>query len=254
MEIIREKEGPLEINNFRYTLSLPEIEQLVSETIMRSGYKEGMVEQRGMYDNFRYVSELCYNTANPDLFFKIISDHELRSIFSENSVSLRSEKWLRLYLSMEGEKYIFCFALTLGEGLDDAIAYHTDHSILTGYLLDAAGSSLVELLANDIEKKINAYYTRLGYQTSRRFSPGYCDWNLATGQQDIFRILQLTGNTITMKEGGLLVPRKTITAIIGIARKVKIKTPCAFCTSISCKTRREAFDDYQFKKWMLEQV
>jgi hypothetical protein len=221
---------------------------------MRSGYKKGMVEQKGMHDNFRYASELCSATANPALFFKIISDHELRSFFSEDSVSLRSEKWLRLYLSMEGEKHIFCFALTLGEGLDDSIAYYTDHSILMGYLLDTAGSSLVEWLANDIEKKINAYYTRLGYQTSRRFSPGYCDWDLAAGQQDLFRILQLTGDTITVKEGGLLVPRKTITAIIGIARKVKIKTPCVFCSSISCTTRREPFDYIEFKKWMMEKI
>jgi hypothetical protein len=75
---------------------------------------------------------------------------------------------------------------------------------------------------------------------SRRFSPGYCDWNI--GQQRML-FWALSGKEIGIRLNGrcLMVPQKSISGIIGMGRRkadIEGYDPCRECKKKECPGRR----------------
>jgi len=76
---------------------------------------------------------------------------------------------------------------------------------------------------------------------SRRFSPGYCDWNVKQ-QEILFRILKDDTAGVSLTDECLMVPRKSVSGIIGIGdteNGVEEYNPCCTCRKTECPGRRE---------------
>lgn len=103
-------------------------------------------------------------------------------------------------------------ALTLGVGADREIMRAAARSAREGYVTNALADAMAEALA-DLASEIAA--EAFGTVTVR-FSPGYADLPLEVGHR-IFRLLRcesLLG--IKLCKGGLMSPKKSINAIMGI--------------------------------------
>jgi len=85
-------------------------------------------------------------------------------------------------------------------------------------VLDVVASEAVEGLADAVNKMINDRASKEGYETVMRFSPGYGDWDVSD-QKKIFDILEMDKLGIELTESYLMVPEKTITAIVGWVKK-----------------------------------
>jgi hypothetical protein len=106
------------------------------------------------------------------------------------------------------------------------------------FFMDAAGSAIVEIFASQAEKQIQSLLDRKNLAATQRFSPGYCDWDLWCGQDAVQKFLALKSIGISMYPSKMMIPEKTITAVMLGVRNAGFKTPCSFCDRTECPHRR----------------
>lgn len=127
-------------------------------------------------------------------------------------------------------------AVTIGPALEQQVTQCFNKGEYTGgLLLDAAGTVAVETTADQLNELICQQTAAQGLTTLRRFSPGYGDWNI-TVQPDILSLSLGQSIGITTTESCMLLPRKSVTAIIGLKPASVIETPSFACntTDINC--------------------
>jgi cobalamin-dependent methionine synthase I len=113
--------------------------------------------------------------------------------------------------------------------------------VLQATVLDAIGSGTAEKLANQVEEKIKKIANTGNLITSRRFSPGYCDWKV-NQQEMVFRALSNDTGGVRLTDSLLMMPRKSISGIIGIGlpgRDIENYNPCITCKKKECPGRRK---------------
>jgi hypothetical protein len=132
------------------------------------------------------------------------------------------------------------FALTIGDYLEELVDHLSGRGlVLQATVLDAVGSGAAENLADEIQESIRLDAWRRGLVISRRFSPGYCDWNVAQ-QGQLFRLLGKVPG-INLLNSMLMMPRKSISGVIGIGlpgHGIEDYNPCTTCRRKDCPGRR----------------
>lgn len=106
-----------------------------------------------------------------------------------------------------------CFVLvaTLGIGVDRLIAKKESISVSEAFIIDAIADAMVEALLDCAEERICS-----GIDTVPRFSPGYSDLPLSVGAKIVDLLGAETRLGIKFTESGLMVPKKSVSAIICI--------------------------------------
>ena len=156
----------------------------------------------------------------------------------EGGVSLSSRE---LSSHMKGASHIYAFLVTIGKGLEEtASSYMNSGDHLLGYLLDRTGSFAVESLAKNTEEDLRQTMAPENLSVSMRFSPGYCDWPIEE-QFKLEKVLDFKKAGVTLSENCMMVPKKSISAIVGVGPKKlfsKVISPCAVCNMKVCDYRR----------------
>jgi hypothetical protein len=156
----------------------------------------------------------------------------------EGSVTLESKVIARLLKRCEK---VAIFALTIGNHLEEMVAYLAENGlVLQATVLDAIGSGATEKVADFVEDRIRRMANADGLVTSWRFSPGYCDWEVSQ-QKMVFRALNGDSAGIRLTESLLMIPRKSISGIIGIGlpkHNIENYNPCQTCKKKDCPGRR----------------
>ena len=112
-------------------------------------------------------------------------------------------------LSASSEAIIL--AVSAGINLDRQISRLHIKKSADAYILDAIGSAAVESLADYINAEICN-----GLNTTKRFSPGYADFPLSF-QKDLLERLNAQKTVgISLNDKLLMIPMKSITAVIGV--------------------------------------
>lgn len=153
-------------------------------------------------------------------------------------IRIDSYKWSSLLNHMENPELLYCFVLTLGNSLDRMIEEKKKNSLFDAYVLDVLGSLMAEKAADQMEISISNRLNFKNQEWSHRFSPGYCDWKLAAGQMAIFHFLNPETIEVTSMSSGMIIPEKSVSAVMIGAKKVTIKSPCLFCKDQHCQYRR----------------
>ena len=158
-------------------------------------------------------------------------------IVIEGSITFKSEVIARL---LEQCEKAALFLVTIGKYLEETTyRLAKDGLILQSAVLDAIGSDAAEAVADFIQNLIGETARARGLHISQRFSPGYCDWDV-NQQKMIFRAMEGNSAGIRLTEGCLMLPRKSISGIIGIGpAEVKDYNPCTTCDKLDCVGRRE---------------
>lgn len=137
---------------------------------------------------------------------------------------------------------IVLMAVTLGGAIEKRIAFYEKLNLTKALILDACATTAVEEICDNIEGYIKDKAKDEGLGITFRFSPGYGDLTLEV-QKDIIDTLKADKNMgLTVSSHNLLMPRKSVTAIIGLIPKNKEKKEkgCAVCKNYeNCTYRRE---------------
>lgn len=115
-----------------------------------------------------------------------------------------------LQKNLVGCEEAFLFAVTLGLGVDRYLNRCAALSGAKHFIADALASALAEAAAEEAEKRIKGSLC-----CNPRFSPGYGDLPLEL-QKPLLTLLEAQKIGITLNQNLLMVPTKSITAIMGI--------------------------------------
>ena len=129
-----------------------------------------------------------------------------------------------------------CMAATLGPLPDRLIQRAKILDLSKAVVLQAVGCAMIESYVDQINERIRQDAQNQGYICHPRYSCGYGDFDLGY-QKDFIRILDMPKTIgVTLTEGNLMVPYKSITALIGLSKETmeKSENSCAACSQKDC--------------------
>lgn len=158
--------------------------------------------------------------------YRITVAEKTVTLHAENDdVTFESEGLVR---NLTGCCGAILLAATVGPACDMLVRRASITSAADAAVYQAAGAAAIEAFLDDYNDKLKASYEARGLFLRPRFSPGYGDLKLEH-QKDWFRLLDITKQIgIELTDSLLMVPTKSVTAIIGIGID-KSKTGCTGC-------------------------
>jgi len=179
------------------TLDKNDRETLYNGAISAADELKKSISCRGVY---RCFSVNFIDSVTADLGFAVVK--------SKNLIS-----------HIDGCSHIILTAITLGVGADRLISRKTEISAGVGLLYNCAGSAAAEAYMDILNEELIDKFYEKGYYLTERFSSGYGDFSI-THQDDILRALNAPKTIgLTVSEGYLMIPSKSITAVIGLRVK-----------------------------------
>ena len=118
---------------------------------------------------------------------------------------------------------------TIGPELEKLISSSMQENPLLGLALDGLGNAAVEKVAQQVCAYIAERVQAKGLQASIPLSPGSPDWPVEVGQPQIFALLDPSEAGITLTSGGMMVPKKSLTFVIGIGSAMAQTDLCEVC-------------------------
>lgn len=113
--------------------------------------------------------------------------------------------------NLKGCTEAFVFAVTLGQGVDRLLLRLAATSAADRFIADGLASSAAEALCCSVSDMLGSQAV-----CRPRFSPGYGDFPLEFQPEVLSRLNAGTALGITLTEALLMVPSKSITAVMGI--------------------------------------
>jgi len=184
--------------------------------------------------------EEAYGLIQPSCFYQIMNIGRIRRprVILEDGLTITSEV---LSLVLARCQQVAFFVSNIGRRLEERVAQLTkEGQMLKATILDAVGSEAAEKTACYLQDKVRQLAISNGAETTLRFSPGYCDWDI-TQQRVLFQAMNSAPLGVNLTEECLMMPRKSVSGIIGLGRSEKrqIKfSPCRLCTQMDCQSRR----------------
>lgn len=157
--------------------------------------------------------------------------------FQVASLHLKSRS-LQRNLAGCGEVYLF--AATLGIAVDTLIKRAALMDTAKGAVMQAAAAAVIEAYCDEENEELREEAASEGLFLRPRFSPGYGDLSLDC-QRDFLNLLKAQKNIgLTVTDSGLMVPIKSVTAIIGISGTDSNchRQGCEVCDKTDCTFRR----------------
>ena len=118
---------------------------------------------------------------------------------------------------LRGCDELVLMAVTLGSGLDGLIRRLEITDIALGAAADATASAWMEDLCDGLEGEIRRQITAGGRYLTGRYSPGYGDCPLTLQDPLCLALDTVRGIGLALTPEHLITPRKSVTAILGVA-------------------------------------
>jgi hypothetical protein len=135
---------------------------------------------------------------------------------------------------------VFLFAATLGTQADTLLRRWSASDMSLAVVGQACAAALLEHYCDECMAKLSATLPK-GQYLRPRYSPGYGDFSLDF-QRPLLDLLD-AGRRIglSLTKGGMLVPAKSVTAVIGITEDKSTCHihKCADCSKNDCPFRKE---------------
>lgn len=124
---------------------------------------------------------------------------------------------------------------TIGPKLEkQASKYTKSGQALRGMLLDGIGSAAVDKLVPEVLKLIAARVVSLGYEISSPISPGMPGFAM-TEQWNLMELAKADEIGVSLTPSGILIPRKSVSMVIGIGPRMTRWTQAEVCARCSLR-------------------
>lgn len=133
-------------------------------------------------------------------------------------------------------------AVTLGNSIDEKIRYYEKISMTKALILDACATTAIEELCDKICEELEEVVQRENNTLTSRYSPGYGDLPLDIQKKFLTMLSAEKSIGLTASSNSILIPRKSVTAIVGVVKRENIsikKISCLDCNKYSnCMFRK----------------
>ena len=159
--------------------------------------------------------KLCLEKASPLYGYRLFETVE-----NENGIALKGTdvilRGASIKKHLKGAKMCAVMAVTLGAQIERQL-YALQHSDMPGAVIfNSACTALTEAVADRCCDLIKQEAENKGFGTGARYSPGYGDFPVEQ-QKDVLLLLDAQRKLgITLTDSFLMVPRKSVTAVVGL--------------------------------------
>ena len=207
-------------------------------------------------DNLKETINQCKNITkariNPRYTFRVYSIKKNKGIIEFEGSNLKLES-RDLYKVLKDCNKCILMAATIGLDIEKDIRKYSFTELTKGIIIDSCATTAIEEVCDMVQEEIQNNILEDEQHTTLRYSPGYGDLpieknkdilNLINGQKEI-------GLTITTN--GIMIPRKSVIAIIGISdnKLSQVKKSCKNCNNKdTCKFKRgvDSCESYRIYK------
>lgn len=211
------------------------------EVLRYLGYKKQQIDEN--LDNIiNQTIEESIKLINPKFTFKtFIPSIQEEGVLLEGTTLILKGKDITNHLKSSKETVIM--AVTVGSEIERKIKYYEKTELTKALIMDACATTAVEEVCDRIEEYVINSAKDRSLETTFRYSPGYGDFPLSIQRDFVNTINAGREIGLTVSPQNLLIPRKSVTAIIGLmtkgAEKVK-KSGCEVCRNFeNCSFRKE---------------
>jgi hypothetical protein len=203
------------------------------------GYKDGESQETisDLVDKVLKEAETDFKIRAEYTVFPVIKFNETDKSVEINNLVFDLRKIV--YGQIKRSESIAVFLCTAGEeiGIRSRNAMKNG-DLLTGYIYDVIGSEIVEAAADLMQDSIHNAMASVGKKITNRYSPGYCDWDVAE-QHKLFQLMPDNYCGIKLNDSALMNPEKSISGFIGIGGHVRYNQyTCGLCEMKDCIYRK----------------
>lgn len=191
----------------------PEIKRLISELIA-SVKKARLLEPAAAYEYYKVTG------------------------MSPSQISLEGDKAIQgslIHTTFPEAKELAIVVCTIGSKLEKQVTdYSKSGETLRGMILDGIGSAAVDMLAPEVCRIIASEASSHGHHTSSPVSPGWPGLPL-TEQWNLFELVNTQEIGVSLTASGIMIPRKSVSMVIGIGPRMATWTRADVCTRCSLR-------------------
>lgn len=145
-----------------------------------------------------------------------------------------------LSVNLKGCNKAIIMAATLGIGADKLLHKYNMINMAKAVIVQAAAAAYMESYCDHVNELIAGEYRSKELYLRPRYSPGYGDLGLDCQEQVLACLNAGKQIGITLTDGGIMLPEKSVTAIIGVSTtNLKCSTGgCEICDNANCQFRR----------------
>ncbi len=208
----------------------------IDEALRYMGYKDN-IDIDNLKDIISECEKRLLSSAEPRYCYRIADIEKTDGITVKNTGLVLVGKSILDHLA-ECDSVIL-LAATLSDKTDKLMNLLNVTDVTSALITDAMASAMTEQLCDIAEEEIRQ--ERGIKYTTFRFSPGYGDLPIGI-QRNFIKALNADKKIgLTVNDSNILIPRKSVTAIIGISNKPlpKQKRGCAICSmNKSCQYKK----------------
>lgn len=212
------------------------MDRRTKEAIRYLGYGNAAVDEKTLLMIQEAFEELK-RISEPKSVYRIF---KLSSKNDELQICNLKIKSISLQKNLKGCEQVVLFGTTLGMAVDRQIRTYEIKDMARAVVMQACAAAVLEEYCDEMQEQIAQELAKDNLYLRPRFSPGYGDFSILH-QREILDLLDTPKRIgLTMTEGYMLTPTKSVTALIGVS---KTKEPChrkgcEECTKIDCLYRR----------------
>jgi hypothetical protein len=167
--------------------------------------------------------------------------HEARiSAHTHNQVVLENGEKLTGPLAahfLAGAERVTAAVCSIGVELEKLAA--AQENLVLALALDGLGNAAVERVGQQVCARLGERAQAAGLETSAPLSPGEPDWPVDVGQPQIFSLLAPGPAGVRLTEGGMMVPKKSISFVVGAGAHMEQADLCEQCSmKARCRYRK----------------
>jgi hypothetical protein len=155
-----------------------------------------------------------------------VREHRHERIFLEGGTEISNPLVARHLVGAEEIVVVLC---TIGAELETYASSQIKDDPLAALALDGLGNAAVEEISQQVCAQVGEQAQAQGLSTTTPISPGLPEWPVEIGQALIFSLLDPIQVGITLTSGGMMVPKKSISFILGIGCETVQADLCDLC-------------------------
>jgi hypothetical protein len=180
--------------------------------------------------------QVVMEKANPQLFFisMPITKKDHISVHLGESVRLHGDTIDR---SIRPAEAVIAAIFTIGPVVEEHIAKIFKDDPAFALAMDTAASYFIDRMGSVLCQAVDLYVQTTGEKTGIPVSPGAKDWDVQTGQPQLFSLFSGFKLPITINSSGMMTPQKSMSMLVPYGKQLdESGKPCDFCTmSTTCK-------------------
>ena len=191
---------------------------------------------------YKEIEDVFRENITPKNIYAVYDCHVNSGAVTLGVISVKSES---LAGHLKGCNRAVLMAATLGTNADMLTRRYSVQDMEKALIADNICADMIEAYLDETEKEISILEDLKGLFAVDRYSPGYGDFSVIC-QKDILKLLGASRIGLSLTDGFMLTPSKSVTAVIGFSdeqqnsqQSMQKTSKCLLCKDKNCGFREE---------------